>query len=153
MPRRTTDHYLHTYHWLRSIWLTTNQVFGYLTYADQRTLHDYFCFAIELSEADLLAHRSAVTAEKPSLPQRAGRVLAKLDPDDARFAVGTTRSAAVHTSKSGRRIVVRGIAKPQVDYKRLSKALIAHITTQAAAAESACPADVRGHLESVHRQP
>lgn len=78
MPRLTDPTYLQTCHELRDAWDSDSTAFFLLTATDQWVLHDFFCPSEALRDAELVGHRRQVTVADPSLPQRAGRALAKL---------------------------------------------------------------------------
>lgn len=98
-------------------------MFGFLGHQERMYLHDYFVPSKDLTDAELLAHRKAVTAQRPSLPQCAGRALRHL-------RVALEAPAAVQVpARSGhpagkRRIVVRAIARPEIDQDRMVQALL-----------------------------
>ena len=49
-----------------------------LSPTEQWALHSYYEFTKKLSDAELLAHRKAISRVRPSLPQRAGKAFSKL---------------------------------------------------------------------------
>lgn len=76
MSRLTNHHFIQTHHQLRRLWLHANYVYGHLTATEQWRLHDFFQPSMDLTAAELLAHRRRITAEQPNLPAQAGRALA-----------------------------------------------------------------------------
>lgn len=114
MPRLSTLDYLRFHVYLHEIWHTQQQAFSLVSTKDQRSLHDYFRSSEHLTEADLLAHRVAITQEGPSLPHCAGRALRHLaDPLPLRQPSGSGR------------IVLYPLLKPNPDLARMSRALLA----------------------------
>jgi hypothetical protein len=98
-------------------------VFGFLNYQEQRYLHDYFVPSQDLTDVELIEHRAAVTAECSSLPQCAGRALRQLRleleaPTPVRIPAGSTRSSGK------RQVVVRAIARPEINEDRFVQALL-----------------------------
>lgn len=77
MPRLTNPAYLLLRRELSDAWDLDPTGFFLLSAPDQWALHDYFRPSEMLSDAELLEHRRAVSASDPSLPQRAGRAVAK----------------------------------------------------------------------------
>lgn len=91
---------------------------------DQRYLHSFFRLAEELTDADALSHRRAVSVERPSLPQSAGRALRHLA--HPRYEPATLVGRR-------RRIVVYPLVRPQVDTHKLGRALLWAALEQAGA--------------------
>ena len=115
MPRLTNSDYLLIRTHLSHVWTNKRQGFGLISTKDQRYLHDYFRLSESLSAADAIIHRRAISHERPSLPQQAGRALRHLaDPPALKKPL---------TGKS--RIVVHPILRPQPDIHRLVQALLA----------------------------
>jgi hypothetical protein len=77
MSRLTAKNYLRAHDRLRKFWLRDPSLFAELTPMEQWQLHDFFLPHRELSDLQLLQHRDAVTAERPSLPHQAGRALSR----------------------------------------------------------------------------
>ncbi len=105
--------------------------YGYLSSAEQWQLHDFFQPTKGWTDQQLLAHRSQITQERPSLPHQAGRALAKIDEIAARVAVFRVRSKhraaaqAKSASRSNvrnadRQIRVLGVVKPAIEVERLA---------------------------------
>lgn len=81
MPRLTDADYLSQRKKLRSDWFDHHaHGFSYLSSREQYDLHRYFAVAKLFGEEELLAHRAEVTKTDPSLPQRAGRAFAAVQP-------------------------------------------------------------------------
>ena len=114
MPRLSNYDYLLIQAHLHNIWMTKRQGFSLISTKDQRYLYDFFRPSEVLTDAELLAHRKAVTAKHPSLPHQAGRALKHLaDPQPLKQA-----------RAGNQRIVVYPILKPQPDIYRLAQALM-----------------------------
>jgi hypothetical protein len=96
MPRLSNERYLVRCRGLRSQWDLSTTIFGYVRPSDQRALHDYFAFVKDLSEAERLSHRKAITATRPALPHRAGRAFARL----------------LHLESQGERGELRNVPRP-----------------------------------------
>ena len=114
MPRLSTYDYLLLHTHLHQLWENCRQGFGLISTRDQRYLHDFFRLSEKLTEAELMAHRMAVSVQYPSLPQQAGRAL-------KHFADPTALKLQPY---GDRRIVVHPILRPQPDIHRLAQALL-----------------------------
>jgi hypothetical protein len=110
-----------------------------LTYNQQRDLHDFYCPAKDLTDAELLAHRETITKQWPNLPQRAGKAYRKAeriyleamriaDGDEAIFTA-YMRSKEHHfvgkPDRKGRRITLAPLARPDLDARAIAKAVLA----------------------------
>jgi hypothetical protein len=137
MPRLTDDQYLYLHRSLRTLWLHDHAVFRVVSQLDQRRVHDYFRPDERLSEKDLLEHRQRITEKYPSLPQQAGRALARIHEDAAVLAVYQTRLARepqpvkVKPQRTKpvpygtrRNLIVRPVIKPNVDMRGLARTLL-----------------------------
>ena len=83
MPKLTNTEYLIRHEMLRRVWGTDYKPFSYLSYQQQRDLHDYYNLSKDSTEEELLKHRAKATKADSSLPQRASRAfLAILRPED-----------------------------------------------------------------------
>ena len=116
MSRTTNHQYIANHRQLQHIWLTSPDLLAVLVPRDQWYLHDYFRFSEQLSVAELLAHRSTVTSDRPALPQEAGRALARLTRS---IESGYTRLP----TQSGR-LSVGSVVRPQVDVDLLAQAIV-----------------------------
>lgn len=123
MPRQTAADYLKTHRWLAKLWAEQQDSFGFLGYQEQMYLHDYFAPSQGISDEELVAHRKAVTARRPSLPQCAGRALRRLQVELEAAAAVRVPAGSSHPA-GNRRIVVRAIARPEVDEDRMVQALL-----------------------------
>lgn len=119
MPRRTKTAYLVSVNQLRQQWQENVGLFGLLSPRDQRYLHDYFQFTEHLDEQELLRHRGAVSQRQPSLPQCAGRALAKFS-----RARATSPPSHVIAGRSRGEVRIRLVLRPQPDLRLLARALI-----------------------------
>lgn len=116
MPRLNNARYLSQRRALAIPWGANTQVFGFLGYLDQRHLHDYFRFSENLSDAEAIKHRRLVSAARPSLPQCAGRALARLSQQRS------ARESSVDTRRGG--LVVAGVVAPTIDVDRVAQVLV-----------------------------
>ncbi len=66
MPRLSAFNYFRLHAYLYDVWQTKQRAFSLVSTKDQRFLHDYFRPSEYLTEAELLAHRVAITRERPS---------------------------------------------------------------------------------------
>lgn len=113
MPR-TSDHaYLKT-----QLWGHAQIVYAELDPNEHWQLHDYFQPSKDLTDGQLLDHRTAITAKRPSLPLQAGRALAKLDERSAVYALNRIRAQAVPIGSKGKRQLVRNITIKSVFARR-----------------------------------
>ena len=122
MPRLTDEHFLSFGRWLSELWVRNRQAFGFISYQDQRFLHEYFRPSVELSHLELLAHRRRITAERPALPQCAGRALRKLKQE---MEAAAAKPAKIATKGKGRnKPIVHVVAQPKLDLNLLLKAIM-----------------------------
>jgi hypothetical protein len=63
MPRLTNQRYLLIHHQLRQVWIEDRSGFSWLRPAEQWQLHDYFRPSKDLTDAELFAHRAAISQE------------------------------------------------------------------------------------------
>ncbi|UOT06792.1 hypothetical protein MPY17_14055 [Rhodococcus opacus] len=139
MPRLTPNNYSAHHQYLRYIWTEETGLFGHLHWDEQLDLHHFFAPAKDLSEAELRAHRQTATANDRSLPQRAGRALAKLEAirderEDERFMEEQVRELQlkpVKTAGGRRQPVVYGVVRPEPDYKQIAKVFLEAALKQA----------------------
>jgi hypothetical protein len=96
-------------------------------------LHDFFVPARDLGPLELVAHRVRISAERPSLPHRAGRALKQFDCYVAALAMIRSRqgAAVVAGGAAGKRRKVRfgdikvyGVVRPEIDIRAFARALI-----------------------------
>lgn len=71
--------YLHRHRFLHMIWRGNPEFFAVLSFDQQRAIHDYYRPSGKLTDDELLAHRTAIPAEEPLLPARAGQAFKRLD--------------------------------------------------------------------------
>jgi len=79
MPRLTNSDYLLYRAELAALFEEQVPVQVFLSYRDQLVLHDYFAPTQELTDAEAIAHRLAITQANPSLPNRAGKILRQIE--------------------------------------------------------------------------
>jgi len=101
MPRLSDTDYLKIHRRLARMWSVADGVFGYLSMSDQWFLHDFFQPSKSWSDSRLLAHRMAITAAQPTLPQQAGRALSRLDEHAAAWALKKVRPTPVAPASVG----------------------------------------------------
>ncbi len=130
MPRLTDQHYLTRAHQLHQFWDQAQDVFGYLSPAEQWQLHEYFQLSKLLSDSDLLVHRAVITAQRPTLPQQAGRALRKLDAAAGAWALQQQRRLVSslppqrHQPTDQQRVRAYGIVKPEIDLQAFVQLLM-----------------------------
>ena len=130
MPRLTSKNYLRTHDRLRRLWLHDPRVFAELAPMEQWQLYDFFKPDKDWSDLELLQHREAITAERPSLPQRAGRALEKFWGTSAARALVQVRTAkapagnAKRVRQEDRSLTVKAVARPEIDAHKLARAYI-----------------------------
>jgi hypothetical protein len=117
MPKLTNEDYLKRHDLLGRLWEQNQRAYSYLSYQQQRDLHDYYVPTKSLTDLELLAHRKRVTKQNPSLPQRASRAFAALRQGKV------TKPISVSESR-GRQISARALARPEIDAKKLARALL-----------------------------
>ncbi|WP_137243926.1 hypothetical protein [Plantibacter flavus] len=129
MPRLTDSTYLKQRAYLVGLWDRDGYELTLIRPTEQWELHGFFRLAEPLTDEQALAHRREVTAEDPSLANRAGkayvRLLSEVSANDARLAA---MPASLPPRKKGdprptRNITVRTLVRPEIDYKRLAHAL------------------------------
>lgn len=112
---------------LRAHWREEVSPFGYLSSTEQWDLHKYFQPSRELSDQTLIAHRKAISAADPSLPQRAGRALKHLEHALLELAVRQAATAAAPQDTKRKKtgdVRVRALMLPEPDYRKLARALL-----------------------------
>jgi len=129
MSRSTNSKYLQTHHPLKRLWQHATSAYDRLTPTEQWQLHDYFRPSKDLTDAELLAHRAAISKERPTLPQQAGKALVKLQGAAAHVALRGVRmrkqpKAAKYARGKRGQIQVYGVVKPELDLKALARALL-----------------------------
>lgn len=140
MPRTNDTQYLARCRLIYRIWHERQLSFAYLSFADQRALHEYFQPAIELTDLALLAHRRQISREQPSLPQRAGRAHSHLASAIWQTPVSITIDGP---GRRQRTLSARGLVRPEIDVQCIASSVIAQITASLADLPTASPP----HLE------
>lgn len=126
MTRLTNTTYLIQHHQLKAEWFSeSGGAFIMLSPTEQWTLHSYYEFTKPLSDDQLLAHRAAVSKAQPSLPQSAGKALAKLATFTKRLEIYRA-TPHPNTRKKGAPYKVRVLSQvsPEIDPKMMAKILI-----------------------------
>jgi hypothetical protein len=131
MPRLSTFHYLAVHDRLRQLCLAVPTGLAYyLAPNDQLLIHQFFVPLQALTRTELLLHRKTVSAEQPSLPQRAGRALAKFEAQiDAAVtrdhaAIRPTETSVRHRRTRVDNASVRVVLKVPPDLHALARALL-----------------------------
>lgn len=136
MPRTIAKAYLDAHHDLHKLWLKDQSIFAELTAQGQWLLHDYFRPASNLTNAELVIHRKAISIQRRSLPQQAGKAYVTL-----RVAIAEQGERAGQVlpprSRSGRRheynVTVTSVVKP-LDPHAFARSLAKVSRAEAAAA-------------------
>jgi len=123
MPRLTRHNYLKLHYKLHVYWQNHQQLFSYLSSTEQYYLHDYFQLSKQLLAVELTKHRKLVTAERPSLPQQAGRALAKLEQHAKNYVADQPPAPGKRTVQRNKdsRITARSVVKPDFDARRYAE--------------------------------
>jgi hypothetical protein len=121
VPRLSNKDYLERHVRLKQLWQRHQSAFSVLSYAQQIELHRFFVPGKELTEAQLRAHRTSVTAQEPSLPNRASKLYMRLLSQRSTGTLVTAKAAA----GGHRQIRVRSIARPEPDIRKLARAFVA----------------------------
>lgn len=116
MSRITNHQYIASHRQLQHTWRMSPALLSVLVPRDQWYLHDYFRFSEQLSEAELLAHRLAVSSDRPALPQEAGRALARL--------TRSIESGCARLPTQSGRLSIRSVVRPQVNVDLLAQAIV-----------------------------
>lgn len=127
MARLSNKQFLLIHDHLKHIWLNHPATFAGLSAADQFHIHLYFQPDSKLSAVDLLAHRQRITAEQPNLPQKAGRVRAKLLSAITDGANPALTGKTVHgfgSESRPRNLTVRAVMNPVPDTRRLAQVIL-----------------------------
>ena len=137
MPRLTNQTYLANSLWLRKIWNgNLKSLFAVLSVQRQIDLHAYFAPTKDLTDEERVEHRRAISEEFTDLPARAGRYFASMR-DVYDKAVDVCRGndqlikpyissvvAPLKTDKSGRKIGIAAIARPEPALRGFARALV-----------------------------
>jgi len=132
MPRLNSTAYIHRRNYLARLWVQSEgDAFAFIPTSAQRDLHDFFALTVRMTNDEALEHRAAMTKAFPSLPVQAGRAYAALKSDQQnapnQMVRGhlTRQTDAFTSGKSTRSIRVLAIARPEIEYRRLARALLA----------------------------
>lgn len=158
ISRLTDKTYLRQRRSLRQLWLQRAHTFSRVPISDQRVIHDFYLPGGDASDGELLEHRRIVTAEQPSLPNRAGKALRRLDPalKPSTPSPSSRRRNRVAVGALGRDISVRAVLRPEPDIVRLASAFMS-VATQIEEAEAvalrATQRDAHSEDEAAPRSP
>ena len=124
MPRLTNVDYLNTYRYLSEVWLHDRRLFANLGTREQWYLHDYFQPSKEWSDEELLAHRTAISKQHPSLPHQAGRALKRFI-GEAERPVRVLAATPKGTRPPRGKITVKSVVRSEINMKLLARILSA----------------------------
>lgn len=127
MSRLSNKQFLVIHDQLKRIWLNHPSTFARLSAADQFHLHLYFQPDSKLSATEPITHSQHITAEQPTLPQKAGRARVKLLAaiTDGANPVFTGRTVHSFDSQGRPRIItVRAIMNPEPDTRLLVRVIL-----------------------------
>ena len=120
MPRLNNNTFIKRHLWLRRLWLEHQPRYGVLGPTEQWAIHDYYQPSHELSNTELLAHRAAISKERPALPAQASKAFKVLiDP-----RTNPNRSATFDTDERGRTLRLTGVVNPEIDVEKLARVLL-----------------------------
>jgi hypothetical protein len=128
-------HYLIQREFMMDAWKGFPTVFTYLTYDQQVELHRFYATTKDLNGEEAIAHRKEVSSKEPSLPNRAGKLYARvfriaeivqqyiesqpeLKPKPVREKVRT------RVASSKLNIRISALAKPEPDIDKLAALLL-----------------------------
>lgn len=127
MPRLTDHAYLLQRAELHKHWLDEpSRVFFLLSASEQWALHLYYLPSTQLSDQTLLEHRQDISVYDPSLPQRAGRAMARLRLMEQRLEL--YRKAQKPKRRKGAPYNVRVLSEvhPEIDVDKFVKILLSY---------------------------
>jgi len=120
MPRLTNADYLLYRSELFLVWDDMN-VFGRLSAQDQWILHGYFVPTKQISAEEAIAHRKAVSRAIPSLPNRAGKVMRKVQ---LLQSIDWIKVARPPQDAGPRHLTLRSIVRPEPDLDQIARSMI-----------------------------
>lgn len=129
MPRLTNATYLSHRKTLAEAWKAESPAWARLVYREQMDLHQFFAPSKTMSDSDAIAYRDAITKQQPGLPSQAGRAFAEFARVMAYYRK-RREAPVVKTERPRRRrsdpqhIVVAGLARPDIDFRALAKAIL-----------------------------
>ncbi|MHA3019671.1 hypothetical protein ACXPWS_05300 [Mycobacterium sp. BMJ-28] len=132
MARLTHHTYCAQHRLVREVWLTDRPALTRLLPNEQWDLHDFFAPTYDFSDDELREYRQKITALDPSLPQRAGRALRRLEQAvlvqiaEAKLREAQPRPEPGKTKRQSKNqiLTVRSLAHKQPDMQRMAKALL-----------------------------
>lgn len=130
MPRITNATYLIRRRYLQILWRDHQQLYSTLPIRQQSQLHEYYQTQSLEPDERLLAERTRLQTEKPSLPQQASKAYHRLvlHYNSELSAAGAGRQVPLPvrgTRRGDRRIRARPVARPARDFGALARALLA----------------------------
>lgn len=123
MPRLTNAVYLDQRALLVREWDHADGHFARLSVMDQFALHRFFGPFIQMSDHEALQYRFKITSAEPSLPSKAGKAFVRFS-----TALTTPRPVAFRKVKGVKRdyhVRVEGLVRPDIDFDKLARALLA----------------------------
>lgn len=125
MPRLTDQAYLQQHLSLRRQWLDEpSRAFLLLSASEQWALHAFYLPSIRLGDQTLLEHREDISALFPSLPQRAGRALARLRMMEERLDVYRVAPKPARKKGAAYEVHILSEVYPQIDVDQFAKILV-----------------------------
>ena len=146
MARLSQPAYLNLHHHLRQLWRHDSGMFSLMSAPEQWDIHAFYATEWNFSDAELGEYRQKITAQDPSLPQRAGKALTKLMQEmDALDAHREAKKVVMATVTAGpkrkiknvdRVIRISGVVHPAPDTDKLARVLL-DVAKQMARADAA----------------
>jgi hypothetical protein len=132
VPRLSNSNYLSQREFLIDAWKLFPGVFTAVSYNQQLEIHAFYQPSKDLTDEQVLAHREQISQAQPSLPNRAGKLLTRMETAarllqerlDSQPDQDSTRRVRVSTSRGQRHIKVVPLARPEMDVRKLAVALL-----------------------------
>jgi hypothetical protein len=138
VPRLTNKEYLARHKVLRTFWIKYQDLYAVVSVPLQWDIHRFYQPAKDMTDPELTQHRATVTAEEPSLPNRASKAAQRLfnvfhqakavagtDSEKLVRFIRSAGQASTAPAKVGSGVRVTTVATPEPDYDRLASALMA----------------------------
>lgn len=128
----TDKEYLVRREFLVDAWNFFRGVFTAVSYNQQLEVHRFFQPYKELTDEEALVHRKKISAEEPSLANRAGKLYLLIEAEAHRLRSqleneppqDPTKRVRVGTHRGNREVRVVPLAKPKVDAMKMAEALL-----------------------------
>jgi hypothetical protein len=128
VPRLTNKEYLAQRVFIQDALRGFSDVFASLSYNDQLTLHTFYASNQDLTDDELIEHRTKITKQQPSLPQRAGKLFGQVFTAavrrERRLSRPKKQPAKVRVPAGKGHIRIYPLAKPEPDIEGLSQVLL-----------------------------